>query len=241
MELSPELWAAILGAIVGAIAAGGISYFLQKINLDEARHQRIEEVKERQSALAHSLLFKMMRIHTNIVWIHFHMEDAFKKLDGSGNIQEPWQVLLPIVNTPDRIQFSPDEMAMLLRLKNDDVFNAMASMDTVNNMFVAAITMYNTGRAELSPLLVGDVEGTVLTVGLDPDQFRIVRPKMLVLNSLAELMRVEAARRGPEAENVLNSLQELFRRELGLKYRLERRPDVPAFKKEEGPADAGLS
>jgi len=116
---SSEFWSAVVGAAVGGL----IAYVVQKVALIEARNQRKEDARNIQTALANSLLFKMIRIHSDMYGISRHIESCFedakkRKFDG-----EPWQFFLPLANPPDPIHFSSDEMGMLLALKNDVAFN----------------------------------------------------------------------------------------------------------------------
>jgi predicted acylesterase/phospholipase RssA len=57
---STEFWSAIVGAIVGGLIALGA----QMLALRADRKRREEDHKREQQALAASLLFKMMRIHS---------------------------------------------------------------------------------------------------------------------------------------------------------------------------------
>ena len=126
---SSQFWAGIIGAVVGAIVGGVISYFIQRSALREARDQRREDDLRTQRALAHALLFKVIRIHSDFDAIYSHVEGCIEKAANEGFKGEPWQFVLPPANIPDAVKFSSEEMGMLLSLKNDDVFNKIAAMD----------------------------------------------------------------------------------------------------------------
>src|SRR5262245_42465642 len=56
-----ELWAAVIGAIVGGL----IAYFIQVKALREGRQQREDDLRRSNRALGYSLLFKVIKIHSN--------------------------------------------------------------------------------------------------------------------------------------------------------------------------------
>ena len=70
---SSEFWSAIAGAVIGGL----IALVAQVIFLRTAKKQREDEQRRTQQALANSLLFKMMRIHSNFVAIHKSSRSVF--------------------------------------------------------------------------------------------------------------------------------------------------------------------
>src|SRR5262245_8629003 len=102
---SAEFWSAIAGAVVGGFIAFGV----QMIALRETRKQQIAEHQQRQKALAHSLVFKMIGVHSNFRSIRRHFDDCLRKADEKAKA-EPWQIVLPLANFPENIHFSSEEM-----------------------------------------------------------------------------------------------------------------------------------
>ncbi len=217
-----EFWAAIVGAIVGAVVGGSIAYMVQVRALREARTQRDEDHKRLQQALGHALLFKMVRIHSNFYGFHRHFEDFFAEATRRGHKDEPWQFVLPLVNPPDPVHFSSEEMGMLQALKNDDVFNFVLPMDVIHNSLIVAVKVLNTERAALTERLkIHEAEGAVLSSNLDRDQTPALRPRMINVNSLIEAIRANAKRGFEESNEALDELQKVLQDKLGLAYKLE--------------------
>src|SRR5205823_3103766 len=119
---STEFWAAMLGAMIGAAAGGFIAFVLQRANLRAAGRQRKQEADERRKALGHSLMFKVLQIHSQLRGLNQRLEQSFAEAKG-----EPWQTVLPLANYPDKVHFLGDEMAMLLSLGDNDLFNRLLS------------------------------------------------------------------------------------------------------------------
>jgi hypothetical protein len=132
-----EFWSAIIGAIVGGL----IAYIVQVKALREGRRLRDEDHKRVQQAQGNALLFKMIRIHSDLHGIHRHIEGCFEQAEQKGLTGDPWQFVLPLANPPGPIHFSSEEMGMLLALKTDDVFNLVVKMDTVHNSLSDAVAV----------------------------------------------------------------------------------------------------
>jgi hypothetical protein len=227
-----EFWSAIAGAIVG----GFIAYIVQVKALREGRKQRNEDRKRVQQAMGHALLFKMVRIHSNLYIIYRHVEGCFEEAARRGLKGEPWQFMLPLANPPDPVHFSSEEMGMLLGLKNDDVFNIVISMDVIHNSLSDAIKLLNTERRALTERLKAkEAEGTTVSGVLDEDQMLAVRPRMIEVNSLIENIRASAKRDFEESGVALDGLNKVLWEKLGLAYKL-----IPKVKPEKT-ADAGRS
>jgi hypothetical protein len=229
LPASSEFWSGIIGAVVGAVVGGCISYFIQLRALRETREQRREDRLRMQQGLANALLFKVVRIHSDFYAIHRHIEECFEMARNNGFEGEPWQFVLPLANFPDQIQFSSDEMGMLLGLKDDDVFNNIVELDVIHNSIVDAVKIMSSERRALSDRLKPDsASGTALSGAMDEETFLVLRPKMIEVNSLIESVRVSAASDVIRSHAALSDLQGLLRKRIGLNYRLESKFSPPS-------------
>lgn len=222
--MDSEFWAAIVGAIVGSFTAGGISYVLQRQTAVEAAQQRAEERELIRKSLGYSLLFKTIKIYSDFSVMRNYLSEAFNRAKASNPPQEAWQTLLPLANLTDPVHFSPEEMSMLLSLKDDDCFNAVMSLDAVHNAALQSFVTYRDMRRAFTNALPSDAEGVVGTIRLDREQLRHLRPKMIELNSLAQTMLTNISRESDEAAIALTKLRELLNERLGLKIKISNQP-----------------
>ena len=116
-----------LSAIFGAIVGGMIAYAVQIKALREARNIREQDRKQVQQALGNSSIFKMIRIYSNASQIQQYIEECFKEAERDNFKGVPWRFVRPLANPPSDIHFSPDEMGMLLSLKDNDLFNLVVN------------------------------------------------------------------------------------------------------------------
>lgn len=211
-----EFWAAVAGAVVGGVIAFG----LQVINLRAAANQRREEAAARRNALGHSLMFKMLQIHSNLHVLNRHLEESFARAKG-----EPWQVVLPLANYPAKVHFSPDEMAMLLSLGDDDVFNRVLSLDQIHNARIDGFEAYGASRSAITSVMSAEMKGMVGTSDLTDAEMRFLRPKMVVANDIIEQLTALCRRDVKEAWEVASELNALLRSKVGLKFTFTRADD----------------
>lgn len=210
-----EFWAAIAGAVVGGI----IAYFIQIRALNAATAAREKDAAERRKSLGFALLIKMIRIYTTLRHMQNHMEECLGKLKEAEHAGwEPWQVMVPIANPAENIHFSTDEMAMLLSLKNDDLFNDLASLDVVHNSFIEIFQTCSRKRAELLERLPAPatMEGLVGSIELSQEQVRNIRSKIVEANDLILSVNDRCAKDSKEAEDVLNRLNIFLNEKLEL-------------------------
>lgn len=224
LPTNSEFWSAIIGAVVG----GYITYLTQLRAIRETRSHRVEDRLLVQQGLANSLLFKVVRIHGDFYGVHRHIEECYERASANGFTGEPWQFVLPLANFPDRVHFSPDEMGMLLGLKDDDVFNVVATLDVIHNSLVEAIKSFSAHRRTLAAELKPDTAiGNVLSGVMDHDTFMRLRPQMIEVKSLVEAIRIQAKTDFEESEKSMQRLVHLFKDRLGISLRIESKVNKP--------------
>jgi hypothetical protein len=217
-----EFWAVILGAVV----AGMIAFVLQRINLNDAKRQRDEERDERRYAVALSLLFKMVKIHSNMVNLHQHVQEKLTEAEGGNKKRELWQDYLPVANLPRAIHFSIDEMALLLSLKDDDLFNDLASIDEIHNSAVELFKKINSRRELLLAELPAKMEGNRGTMLLTPEQMPYFRPKMVEINLLIQSAAEWCAEQTPKCRGLLERLHRVLKSKVGITNQLFFKTDM---------------
>jgi hypothetical protein len=217
-----EFWSAVVGAVVGGV----IVFAVQMYALRENARQRREDHLRIQQAQANSLLFKTLRIHSNFYQIHRHLEDCFELAGKEDLEREPWQCYLPIANPRDSVDFSSEEMGMLLSQRDDDAFNLVVPLDAIHNSLIAAVRVLNERRIALTERLKPDkAEGNVLSGTLDQQEMLALRPRMIEVNTLLDGLRGRVKKDFEQSDEALERLQRVLRKKLGLAYRLEAKTD----------------
>ena len=233
--LGNEFWAAIGGAVVG----GAITAIMQLLELRAAAKQRQEDRTDVRNAQGRALLFKMMRIYSNLRQLHNYIEESVQEAAKRGYKGEIWTILRPLANLPDKMFFSADEMSLILSIKDLGLFNSLLSMDVVHNstidLFGTVSELGHGLRASLPAYMSGDVGSIALT----EEQQMKFRPRMVELNLLIEAVRERSKKDAVEAFEVLEKLQSVLNARLGFGVQLDApMPTTPA-NPASGPARSG--
>jgi hypothetical protein len=165
----------------------------------------------------------MRRIYSNFYGVDRYFKDALRKREHEPDLQ-PWQVVEPLINAPGPMHFSSDEMGMLLSLRDDDIFNGISEMDELHNALMEGIAFLSRERRALTDILkttTQSIEGRQVAGIIPENQLRPLRPTMLEVNSLIESLRANAENHVRAAGPLLQSLADLLKRKLDLRYKLE--------------------
>jgi hypothetical protein len=226
-----ELWqstqflSVLAGAAVAALSGGVVAWVLQRQSVAEARKDKTEHNKLTQQVLAHSLLFKMIRIHSDFLIIRTHLESHCK----DSTHDELWQNLIPLRTLPPPIHFSADEMGMLLSLKDDEVFNCVMPLDGLHNSLTDIAKLYSDKRERLTQRLPNQTEqGNPYSSALSLEHVLAFRPLINELNSMVAQMREFTAQDVARAGKALERLQALLETRLGIATKFTCLDEEPA-------------
>jgi len=190
-----EFWAAIAGAIVGSISSGGVTWFLQ-------RGQLQQQSSERNEGLARSLLFKVIKIHSDL----YNLRDLI--LECKNNAKDRglpigWQSIQPPSSLPAKITFEADEMGFFLSLKKDDLFNRLMSLDNTHSSILENFSLYSQRRMALTDMLPAVMQGTIGEAVLNDQQLAMVAPRAAELSQLIEDIDGQLEKYVPQAKSTL--------------------------------------
>lgn len=205
--MESEFWAAVVGAIVGSVTGGLIAWLLQ---LSQDRRQ----TRERNQGLARSLIFKLIRIHSDLQGFKTHVDEceANAKRDG---LPIGWQSLRAIGNLPDGVSFTPEEMSYLLSLKDYKLFDKVLSLDVVHSSTIRIFELYKERRLTLTDMLSATMNGMVGTSELDDTQKAFFDPKAAELDLLVSDIRTRVEQDAKESREALEETNVAIKPTLG--------------------------
>lgn len=215
-DLSGEAWAGLLGGLGGAIVGGLISWLLQLQARASDRAAQAENRRERQTAMAHAIIYKLMAIASHYAVYTRKFEADWAE---HGAEAEPWQFVLGSAHEPDPIHFTTDEMTLLVELGMEEVFNSLLTLAEAHNQMGCVSGLYARKREELRRSLppAAFVDGRLVTKA---DTVLAARPLMIELNTLATSMRDFASRDARESVATLEAAHAGFADKLGIKWKL---------------------
>lgn len=209
-SLGSEFWSAIAGAIVGGV----IAYILHRSALMEARRERGANQIEARAALAHALLFKVLKIFEGLRGLEQHVDDAVAKVDTTASLAA---TMYQIANLPDPTSFSSDEMGMLLSLGNDDVFNDVMQLDTIHNSILPVWERYGFLREKVQQLHEAETfDGATGASTILVKKGSRLDIALFEANQLASELASRAKRDAADAKKTAIALQALLAEKLGI-------------------------
>lgn len=211
--MESEFWAAIVGALVGSIGGGSVTWLLQ-------RAQDNRQSSERNGALARSLVFKLLRIHSDFEGFRLDIVEAARNAE-KNKLAVGWQSLRGIANFPARVSFTADEMSYLLSLKDFELLNDVMTLDVVHSSTIGIFEKYAARRAELTDMLPANMTGSIGEVSLTAAQHSIVAPRAAELDLLVHDMKSRVDRDAAESRDALVRTNRAIKQTLGYSLTLE--------------------
>lgn len=179
----------ILGALIGAIVAGGISYILAKqANKEIAERDRIER-RYKEKSLAFSLIIKVGEIVSSLAALHHQNEENISRAEAAGVDGDLWGKMIPIVGTEKRIYFTSEEIAVLLPLRIDATINSLLTLDDQHNSLLATMSLYSQKRSAFGERFGAEMSGNVGQTAVTIDQYRLAAPAIAEMQALALSIR----------------------------------------------------
>lgn len=211
--MSGEFWAAIIGAVVGSVSSGLITWHLQ-------RNQDRRQSLDRDKGLARSLIFKLIRIHSDLEGFKAHVDEGKANAERDG-LEPGWKSLRAIGNLPDRLAFSPSEMGYLLSLDEPSLFDKVLSLDAIHSSTIGIFELYKERRLALTDMLAASMEGAVGTSELNDGQFAFFAPKFAELDLLVTDIGSRVERDAKESKDALELTVVAVRQTLGPKFGIQ--------------------
>jgi len=211
--MESEFWAAVVGAVIGAITGGLITWLLQ---LSQDRRQ----ISERNQALARSLILKLLRIHSDLQGFRTHIEECEARANRDG-LPIGWQSLRAIGNLPRHISFTPEEMSYLLSLKDYKLFDKVLSLDVLHTSTIGIFELYKERRLALTDMLSASMNGMVGTAELNGAQKAFFDPKAAELDLLVSDIRARVEQDSKDSREALEETNAAIKPTLGYSLGLD--------------------
>ncbi|KJC60065.1 hypothetical protein UP10_15455 [Bradyrhizobium sp. LTSPM299] len=220
------VFSVIGGSLLGGAVSTVVAFVVQKRNLDSAKKQREEDRLDVRKVRGYALLFKMIRMASNMENLSKAMRSCFDEAAKQGFRGAPWQIVQPMVPATDPVNFTPEEMALILSI-DDKLFNEIASLDQLHNSTAAIFEAYGKMRQKVLDRFGAVMAGNVGVTGLTQEQANWLAPRATELNGLVAAMQQRCDQDGQELWAVLLKLRDALETKLGIKHRLERRDAQP--------------
>ncbi len=208
--------------IFGALVGGLIVYLVQLKVLREARAIRAANLRSAKQALGYSIFVKLQIILSNSIKIENHFGSVdYQQLPLENNLNEPWQVILPIATTPSKVCFSDEERVFLLIDGSIELYNLISFLDENHNILIDLVVAYTKHREELfekiNPI---SSNGKIGNYKFSEDQLLVLEPTKASANDIAEQAHKLAAFINQKSSLAIRSLYNLLNEQFEFPYKL---------------------
>jgi len=192
-DLGGTFWSTLIGAVVGAAAAGIISFILAEIAASRTEKAERRRDRERQLTLAQTAMARVIRIHAGLHIIRSHLYESLEAANKRGELLEPrFSFILPLANRFSMIEFTPEEQAVVRRLGDNELTNMMLEMDAIYNDTTALMMRYSDDRSALLKETGGRIIGDVAEARLTEEQRHMLMPRIMEIDSLVRQLILRA-------------------------------------------------
>lgn len=187
---SPELTAAIVGGLIGALAGGIPAWALAKRQSNETLRRDREQRVDNQKALAFSVVVKLLHIINSTVHLSNHVKSCLAlRNDPDRAHMEPWHVLVPMVGHTDdegSIRFTAEEMAVFAAMNEYDFMQDMMLLAMRHSSSLSTFKEYCIMRNEFRAMgpKPQDFDGQIGGGWLTPEEINSYKPYTIPMNDM---------------------------------------------------------
>lgn len=170
------LVAALLGAVVGSVVSGGVTWFLArraKASLDEAK--------------AIEVTVKAGMIASGLHKIAGSCEPFFGMLDDEQSRSQIWTRMTPTWFAPYEGRITAEDVALFHAAKLDQLGYDLLYLDEKHQQLLRMVAFYNSRRVEFGDIFGADIEpgATKGPAAVNAENLRLALPRIVELSQLA--------------------------------------------------------
>lgn len=219
---SATFWAGLTGVIVGGL----ISFVIQLYVIKKSRDAVQEERDIKRQALASSLIFRLMRMMSDVKNSQNYLEEILDKAE-QDKVQ-PWQVFRPIAFKFNRVKIPPEEAGVVLQLEDRTQINEVLEAELSHENIVETFNALNERVDELKRNLSIHLDDsstnddpTAYVSRLTKDDMERLLPRMQEINGLTSELRALASDVYERIRTATRKLGGDFTAEFGIKLEIE--------------------
>lgn len=149
--------------------------------------------RERRLTLAQTAMARVIRIHAGLNIVRAHIHKALETANGRGQLLEPRaSVVRSLANRFSKVEFTPEEQAVVRRLGDDDLTNMLLELDAVYNDTTALMMRYSDDRSALFNEFGATIAGDIAITHLTEEQHRKFMPRLMEIDSLVRHLILRA-------------------------------------------------
>jgi hypothetical protein len=182
----------LFGALVGSVVGGLISYFLVRQSNAETAKRDLIIRRYNEKAIAFKLVVKIGEVVSSLAALHHQIENGISAAEAAGIGGPLWSKMQPMVGLEKRINFDPEEIAILLPLKLNETINSLFVLDDQHNSFAAAMEIYSQKRTAFGEKFGATMTGSVGVTEMTIEQHTLAGLLIAEMDALAKGIRADS-------------------------------------------------
>lgn len=208
-----DLVTAIIGGVIGALAAGVPSFLIARMQARELLRRDAEAKTREERALALTTAIKFIQItNYSLLGLRNHVEACFVATEREK--MEPWQRLIPMVGHSDEaaIRFNDSEITLLARARHAGLMQDLLLLANRHSSSIVAWQDYCRRREDIADRAPKPTsfEGKRGSVVLTAEQVSTLKIYTIPLNNLALAMRAHLNEYVQFAQEIAAALPEAY-------------------------------
>jgi hypothetical protein len=155
-----EFWAAIVGAALGTLGSGVVSWALQREMFREERKKKKADILENNRNEATSIIIKLINIQTDIYSTNKYFSEFVNMYDsekasskGQGYVKFYSQSIKPVANLFQPISFTIENLTMINRFEMESLYNSIFNIEKAHHTLREFLVQYSITRNGIDSLL----------------------------------------------------------------------------------------
>jgi hypothetical protein len=179
-------WTTLIGAVVGAVVSGLVSYF-------QALGAKAETLKRDQQERCDRDKTTAFRIHVTLACIVSNLGGFYRQIETSiaaskvtGSL---WTRMEGYSGVHPHLYFTADELSLLVAMKEGDLLEKLMIATDRHNNLMDAIKTYSTRRLTFEDKYGAPTNASPIMPVLTPEQSAHAAPRIVELDELAQQIR----------------------------------------------------
>ncbi len=211
--LTGQFWSTLVGAIVGTVVSGIISWIIQSNGADRAKEERLATKEQEDLSTAFLVTIKVVAMLSHLRGIRNQVRSfQIRQQDDECSGMEFWQVMPPFGTLPAVVQLTDPERSLVFSLADHSLTLDLFELPDIHNDLIELAKQYSDKRIELtSAFKPHKIESaTHASTDLEPDEVLALTPKIIGVRSLVDALQARVEGDSAQADAVFEKLQKCF-------------------------------
>lgn len=227
-----EFVSAIVGAVIGSLSAGVISWLLQRASFKKDRIKRAEEKRDADRAQLLQAFYACVQAVSDLHKFNEEAETAKHRAVGMGfpkvhGLSNSWSALNPLATLPRPIAVNPEAITVFIDHNAADLAMEVLDVVAIHRSTIDLWESFKESRRRFGEKVSVKIDGLVTYTPLSNEEIERLYPHLKELTDMADGILAMTGEHHAFVKSAALHVQEFLAHEMGTKLGLKF-PDGPA-------------